>query len=157
MRVTYMGRDNERRITGADLVAAGIESANVEDDDLVWLPGQTLEVNDDVGRFLVEEMREQFKNRDETTRDLRSKEELYAVAQQYDIPGRSTMGVDELREAVLEAEGNNLDFDPSHPGPAHDPNNSLTVSGDNMTAAEAGDQISTNEAGDDASGDDGTM
>lgn len=104
MKVTYIGQSDERRITGEELARAGFDQWSSEDDDLVWGPGQTIDVDDSVGEWLTEVMRDQFKNRSDTTRDLRSKEELYEAAQRLRIEGRSTMSKDELHEAVVAAE-----------------------------------------------------
>lgn len=98
MKVTYIGQSDVRIIGKNDLPDAGLE------EDLVWLTGQTIEVPDDVGEQITENMRNEFKNRSDTTRDLRSVDELLAVAQELKIKGRSKMDREQLLVAVTDAE-----------------------------------------------------
>jgi hypothetical protein len=93
--VTYTGLSDRRIITSADF--SDIEE---EFDDLVWGPGETLDVPDTIAERITETMRNEFINRSDTTRDLRSKEELYELAQEYGIKGRSNMDREELLEAI---------------------------------------------------------
>lgn len=98
MKVTYVGTSDIRKIRQSDLPDAGL------DEDLIWLKGQTIEVSDEVGELLTESMREDFKNRSDTTRDLRSVEELQEVAKEFKIKGRSSMDRDALLAAVTAKE-----------------------------------------------------
>ena len=97
MKVTYTGIEDIRRITSADF--PDLDSF----DDLVWKPGETQEVPDTLGERLTE-LDRRFENREGTTRDLRSKEELYELAQELEIKGRSSMSREELLEAITAQE-----------------------------------------------------
>lgn len=100
-RVTYVG-DSHLRI---------IEANTFEDqpDDLVWEQGETITVPDAIAEEICETMRSQFRLTDETTKDMRSKAELYEVAQDLQLEGRSTMSLEELRDAVQAAEAGELE------------------------------------------------
>jgi len=102
MKVTYRGISDHRLVTADDARAMGVEVA----DDFVtldWSPGQTLDVDDALGAELVERDRNMV-NRSDTTRDLRSVEELLDAAKALEIKGRTKMNRDELLEAITEEE-----------------------------------------------------
>lgn len=102
MKVTYRGNSDHRLVSADDARAMGVEV----DDDFVtldWSPGQTLDIDDALGAELVERDRNMV-NRSDTTRDLRSVEELQEVAKELGIKGRTKMNRDELLEVIVEEE-----------------------------------------------------
>lgn len=99
MRVTYIGHSHERIVSTDDLTKGGLDMGE-EVFSYVWSSGETLDVDDRVGEFLLEVHRDQFKSGDVINRDLRSRDELYHLAQELQIPGRTNMNKDELAEAV---------------------------------------------------------
>jgi Rho termination factor, N-terminal domain len=97
MKITYTGGAHHRIITSADF-------PNVEDDfeDLHWTPGSWVDVPDSIAGELLERQRHEFvEYEDPKKRDHRTRDELYAVAQELEIPGRSSMDREELLDAVL--------------------------------------------------------
>jgi hypothetical protein len=106
MRVTYIGigtrevsTEDLQRSAGLDLSSLGMEDG--EERTYFWTHMQTNEdVPDVIGEYLIETHRDQFKSGDVINRDLRSKDELYAIAQELKIPNRSKMDRDELAEAI---------------------------------------------------------
>lgn len=103
MLLTYLGIEDNRTITREDLVRLGLEVDLPGDFTYLWGPGATLEVPDDVGNALIEADR-RFKNRSDTTRDMRTVEELLERARELEIKGRSKMDRDQLLEAITALE-----------------------------------------------------
>lgn len=105
MRITYIGMGN-REVNTEDLKQAGLDLSSVDMEDgeertYFWVHMQTNEdVPDVIGEFLLETHRDQFKSSDVINRDLRSKAELYTIAQELQIPNRSQMDRDELADAI---------------------------------------------------------
>lgn len=103
MLLTYVGRSDQRTLTQTDIDQLMGADVYAVEGDWVWTPNSTLEVPDAIGERILEADRE-FRNPADTTRDLRSKEELYARATELQIAGRSKMDREELLEAVSLAE-----------------------------------------------------
>ena len=104
MRVTYIGNGN-REVSTDDLIRSGLDLSGLNLDDgpitFMWQSGATNpDIPDVVAEYLLETHRDQFKSGDVINRDLRSRDELYHLAQQLQIPGRSDMSKDDLAEAV---------------------------------------------------------
>jgi hypothetical protein len=100
MKITYTGQHNQRVVSTLDLHNYEETDPDVEFREWVWVPGGWVDVPDEVAKELIERSREFVPYEDPRKRDHRTKEELYAVAQELDIAGRSTMDREELFDAV---------------------------------------------------------
>ena len=102
MKITYTGPADRRIIDSSDF-------PNRDDDfHYEWTPGSWTEVDDETAKWLLEYSRHEFvQYEDPKNRDQRTKAELLEEADRLDIPGRSSMKKEELRDAIYErrAEG----------------------------------------------------
>jgi hypothetical protein len=96
MKVVYTGTADHRGISSSDF-----PSIDQDFEDIVWTPGSSAEVPDEVAEYLVEFNRHEFALfEDPKGRDHRTKDELLVEAGELGIPGRSSMNKEELLDAI---------------------------------------------------------